>query len=112
MDKRILALGRFKEGEMNKTETRYANLLEAQKIAGKILWYGFEPMTLRLAKSTTYKPDFMVMTFDGHLEFHEVKGYWLDDARIKIKVAAEKFPMFRFVAVKKGARGSWDFEEF
>ena len=49
-----------------------------------------------------------------NIEMHEVKGYWTEDARAKIKVAANKFP-FRFVAVYKQAKkdgGGWRFEEF
>ena len=54
------------------------------------------------------------MLADGVIEMHEVKGYWTEDARAKIKVAANKFP-FRFVAVYKQAKkdgGGWRFEEF
>lgn len=54
------------------------------------------------------------MLADGVIEMHEVKGYWTEDARAKIKVAANKFP-FRFVAVYKQAKkdgGGWRIEEF
>ena len=46
----------------------------------------------------------------GEVEIHEVKGFWMDDARVKIKVASEMFP-FRFVAVTRKA-GRWEAEEF
>jgi hypothetical protein len=48
------------------------------------------------------------------LEMHEVKGFWQDDARVKIKVAASIYP-FRFVAVTARAKkhgGGWAVEEF
>ena len=48
------------------------------------------------------------------MEMHEVKGYWMDDARAKIKIAAELYP-FRFFAIKKGTRksgGDWLIENF
>ena len=51
---------------------------------------------------------------DGALEAHEVKGYWQDDARAKIKIAADMCPL-RFVAVQalpKKAGGGWKVEEF
>ena len=51
---------------------------------------------------------------DGILEMHEVKGFWQDDARVKIKVAASIYP-FRFVAVKARAKkhgGGWEVENF
>ena len=95
---------------MNGTERAYAAHLEMQKQAGLIYSYAFEAIRLRLAKSTFYNPDFVVYKRDGTVEFHEVKGYWRDDARVKIKVAAELFP-FRFLAVVKRANG-WDFEDF
>ena len=87
-----------------------------------IRWYAFEPVKLRLADSTFYTPDFMVVAEDGTIEFHEVKGakrqggrtiaVWREDARVKIKIAAEQFPMFRFVAVHELAPGRWEIEEF
>lgn len=110
----ILALGRMKNGQMNKTESEYAQHLEWRKRAGEIVWYRFESMKFRLADNTFYTPDFCVMRSDGVLEMHEVKGYWLDDARVKIKVAAEQYPIV-FVAVRKKAKkdgGGWFAETF
>jgi hypothetical protein len=104
------ALGRLPVGKMNKTEDRYAAHLAQLRMAGEIFWYGFEAVKLRLADSTFYTPDFAVMAKDGVLEMHEVKGHWQDDARVKIKVAAEKFP-FRFFAFKASRLG-WEAEEF
>lgn len=109
-----MALGRLKVGVMNKTEAAYAQLLEQRKIAGEVAWYKFEGFKLRLADNTFYTPDFAVMLVDGSLEAHEVKGRWMDDARVKIKVAADLYP-FRFVAVTvraKKAGGGWAMEEF
>lgn len=110
----ILALGRLKTGQMNKTESEYAQHLELLKRTGKIAWYRFEGMKFRLADNTFYTPDFAVMRSDGRLEMHEVKGYWHDDARVKIKVAAEMYPM-AFIAVRKKANkegGGWEIERF
>lgn len=107
---KMRALGRLKGRQMNRTETAYASYLEAQKVSGQVLWYQFEPMNLRLADRCFYKVDFLVMTGTGHLECHEVKGYWTDDALVKIKVAAETFP-FKFLAVKL-EKGEWKFREF
>jgi hypothetical protein len=106
---RLYALGRLKTGQMNKTEAEYGKLLELRKQAGEVLWYLFEGVKLRLADNTFYSPDFTVMLADGTMEIHEVKGHWEDDARVKIKVAAERFP-FRFIAVKKRPKkdgGGW-----
>lgn len=108
-----LALGRLKTGEMNKTEARYGGHLESIK-GTVVAWYKFEAVKLRLADNTFYTPDFAVMLLDGTMEMHEVKGFWEDDARVKIKVAASLYP-FRFkalkpVSAKKG--GGWEVEEF
>jgi len=107
---RFLALGRLKTGTMNKTEGAYEQLLDLRQRAGEILWHKFEGIKLRLADKTFYTPDFAVLAADGVLELHEVKGVWLDDARVKIKVAADMYP-FRFIAAKKTKDG-WEEEAF
>lgn len=106
----MYALGRMKTGAMNNTEAAYASDLELLKRNGDVLWYRFEGLKFRLADNTFYTPDFAVMVKDGSLEAHEVKGFWTDDARVKIKVAAEMYPI-RFVAIKR-VRGAWEVEEF
>lgn len=108
------ALGRLKTGQMNKTEAAYAAFLELRRAAGEILWYRFEGVKLRLADNTFYTPDFAVMAADSSMEMHEVKGHWEDDARVKIKVAADQYP-FRFIAMKVNAKkngGGYTSEEF
>lgn len=114
MKREILALGRMKTGQMNKTEAEYAEHLQILKNCGEIAWYRFEGMKFRLADNTFYTPDFAVMRSDGRLEMHEVKGFWRDDARVKIKVAADIYPV-EFVAVRKkrGKEGyGWAVETF
>jgi hypothetical protein len=110
----LQALGRLKVGTMNKTEAAYAATLDARRYAGEVAWFKFEGVKLRLADNTFYTPDFAVMLADGALEMHEVKGFWQDDARAKIKVAADLYPI-RFIAVrvkKKKEGGGWHVEEF
>jgi len=96
---------------MNGTEAKYAEQLRALQFSGEVLWWEFDALKLRLAPSTFYTPDFFVMRADGQLEVHEVKGTsrgkpWVeDDAAVKIKVAADKYPfMFRMVW---RAEGQW-----
>lgn len=96
---------------MNKTETKYAELLEAQRRAGKILFWRYESIKFRLADRTWYTPDFYIMRPDGTIEIHETKGHWEDDARVKIKATAEQFPELWFVAVQ-WKKGEWQFERF
>jgi hypothetical protein len=107
----IRALGRLKQGTLNKTEQAYERDLKDAVSLGDVAWYRFEGLKLRLADNTFYTPDFAVMLTDGQIECHEVKGFWTDDARVKIKVAAEMYP-FRFVAIKKAKGGGWDREVF
>ncbi|MEO6381957.1 MAG: DUF1064 domain-containing protein [Nitrobacter sp.] len=108
------ALGRLPVGTMNKTEAAYEGHLRTLAHRGEVLWHKFEGLKLRLADNTFYTCDFAVLNRDCALEMHEVKGFWQDDARVKIKVAASLYP-FRFFAVtalskKKG--GGWHREEF
>lgn len=109
------ALGRLPVGVMNKTEQAYADHLEMQRRAGVVRYWKFEAVKFRLADLTTYTPDFLVMLEDRSIELHEVKGFWMDDARLKIKVAAEQYPFFSFVGIKAIAKkrgGGWEEERF
>jgi hypothetical protein len=111
---RSFALGRLKAGAMNKTEAAYAEFLDAEQHHGRIAWHRFEGVKLRLADKTFYTPDFAVMAADGVMEMHEIKGFWQDDARAKIKIAADQYP-FRFFAMKVKAKkdgGGWEVEAF
>lgn len=108
------ALGRLKVGAMNKTEQAYASTLTQRQHVGEVAWFKFEGLKFRLADNTFYTPDFAVMLADGALEAHEVKGFWQDDARAKIKIAADMYPL-RFVVIQalpKKLGGGWKVEEF
>ena len=85
----LLALGRLKPGQMNKTETAYRDHLRALKAAGEVLDFRFEAITLKLAQDLRYTPDFFVLKPDGSIEFHEVKGsraIFRDDAKAKLSL--------------------------
>lgn len=92
---------------MNKTEARYAAHLEREKSAGRILFYDYECMKVRLADTCGYTSDFMIMDADGHIIFADTKAYWqkqgkpgiTDDALVKMKVVGERYWMFTFKAV-------------
>ena len=114
MANRSYALGRLKQGQMNKTESAYAAHLELLKCAGEVLWYKFEGIKFRLADNTFYTPDFAVLMKNGEMEIHETKGFWTDDGRVKIKIASDMYP-FRFLAIKakpKSQGGGWSIENF
>ena len=97
-------------GKMNKLELSYRQLLEQRKMAGEIVRYRYEPLKFKLAPNTFYTPDFMV-TFEDRVEIHETKGFWEEDARIKIKMAAELYPEFIFVGVQYKKK-QWTYEYF
>jgi hypothetical protein len=112
----FFAQGRLKAGAMNKTEAAYELDLRASQARGDVLWYKFEGLKLRLADNTFLTVDFAVLPKDGILEMHDVKGariIYSDDARVKMKVAAETYP-FRFKVVFPRAKrdgGGWDIED-
>jgi hypothetical protein len=95
------ALGRLPVGKMNKTEAAYDEHLANLQMTGQILWYKFEGIKLRLADNTFYTADFFVMDADRGLVVHEAKGFMTDDAAVKIKVAAELYPIFRFFLARR-----------
>lgn len=101
---------RRKPGEMNKLEAAYAEHLEGQVRTGEVVWFKFDAIKFRLAASTFYTPDFLIMLADGTMEVHEVKGFWEDDARVKIKVAADIYP-FAFKAITR-KKSDWIIEQF
>ena len=120
-DMRAVAIVRDPHTGMNKTESAYADRLELLKGAGEIIDWSFQPEKLRLSYSSVpgkkaasgpafYTPDFRVQASDGTIEFHETKGHWRTAAKVRIRVAADLHPMFRFVAVYKEKTG-WKLEE-
>lgn len=106
----ILARGKIKPPYKNKTEEAYAQRLDLLYKAGEILWWAYEGIRFRLAEGAWYTVDFVMMTKSGFIECHEVKGFWREAAKVRIKVASEHFP-FRFIAVKAKA-GGWEHEDF
>ena len=81
--------------------------------AGEILWFKFEGLKLRLADNTFLTIDFFVMNKNNELEARDVKGFMMEDAKVKMKVAASIYP-FRFFIVKAIAKkngGGWDVTE-
>lgn len=113
---RLQALGRLKAGTMNRTEAAFSAYLEQRKQAGEILWYAFDAIKLRLADNTFLSVDFFVMNHDGGLYAIDVKGspkIIEDDAKVKMKVAADKFcwPFFYAFPKAKKDGGGWTIVE-
>jgi hypothetical protein len=106
----MLARGQVLPQRMNKTEASYAQQLELLRRAGEILWYKYEGISLKLADDTRYIPDFFVMKKDFSLECHEVKGFFHQHSKVKVKVAVEMFP-FKFILIRKTKAG-WNEEHY
>lgn len=112
---------RREAGDRNKVEAAYEAHLGLLLKAGEIDGFEFEGIKLRMADLTWWTPDFLVYAADGVVELHDTKGTtkkgksdgtrvsapWIEeDAKIKMKVVAERFP-FRVFAVFKTANG-WE----
>lgn len=107
----VRALGRLPKGVMNKTEAKYAEHLDALKFAGEISGYWFEEIKFKIGTSACwYEPDFMVQKSNGEIEIHEVKGHFEDDALVKTKSLALRYP-FRVISVR-WVKGEWEVREF
>ena len=105
MKTEFMALGLHRTG-MNKTEAAHASDLEMRKRIGEILDYRWEPLRFKLAPDCTYEPDFLVFMANSTIEFHEVKGgYITDDGMVKVRIAAQRFPFFRFILYQYDRRG-------
>lgn len=110
----LRARGRLKTGELNKTEQSYSDYLEGEKRSGRIFDFWFESMKLKVADgSCWYTPDFVVLRPDGRIELHEVKGapaVFMDDAKIKCKVIADKYPFDFFVIYPRRKKDGGGFD--
>lgn len=109
-----------KRGEMNRTEAAFAREeLEFQKLSGAITNYQYEAIKFRLANGAWYTGDFAAFpalsNADQRITIYEVKGFLREAAHVRIKVAAELFPMFKFIMCfkqKKANGGGWRFVEY
>jgi len=106
---------------MNRTETKFAERLKSLQLAGKVVAYHYEAVKLcivpaipKIRSAVYYTPDFMVLYPSGDLEMIDVKGSggWEDTARVKIKAAADLFPMFGWIGMTLTKSGEWQREEF
>lgn len=99
--------------QMNKTEARYAEHLDALKAAGDVVWWAFESIKIRLAQRTWLSIDFMVRFADGRVELHEVKGrkgeryHATEDGKLKVKLAAELYWFWAVRIVWPAQGGGW-----
>lgn len=89
------------EQRLNKTERAWLRILRVQYSTV----IHVQDITLKLADDCRYTPDFWFVD-GGQIMIHEVKGFFRDDAKVKIKVAARLFLAFNFFVVMK-VKGDW-----
>lgn len=88
-------------------ERDYAKHLQLRKRAGEILGWTYACPPFLIGFDCRYKPDFMVTLNNGTVEMHEVKGYFRDDAKVKLMVAASAFPLHPFILVTWDKSTGW-----
>lgn len=91
----------------NKTELRFENeKLKPWQSEGRIVGYQFEAITLKLANGVRYTPDYVAYGI-GAIRVYEVKGGFIrEDAKIKLKFAAQQFHFFEFYLAQY-EKGEW-----
>ena len=75
------------------------------------LRWAYEPEKFKLGTGAWYCPDFREILPDGEIIFYEVKGFWRDAAKVRIKVAASRHPYKFFVATWDKKAKYWNIEE-
>ena len=93
-------------GPMNAWEKEHARDLFDRLMAEEISGYMFERFRFELGHNCRYIPDFVVMFNDGTFGADEVKGFFRDDAKVKLTVAARMYPQINFSLWTKG-KGLW-----
>lgn len=94
---------------LNKTEAAFAEWLRET--------YRTEPMReglgFRLGNGCVYWPDFITFQSFPSVRAYEVKGFMRDDAAVKIKAAATRFPSVQFFLAfrDKSKPSGWRIEE-
>lgn len=115
------AKARRPAGELNTGETRYLHILEDRLARHEIEAIYPQPFRIKLTDDCSYTPDFMVVEADFTLAFIEVKDEWIvkgkkqvhweEDAKVKYKVAREKYPCFKFVVAVHTKTGFYEVEK-
>jgi len=94
------------EAKLNKLEKAWLCVLRERGHP----FIGIQDIALKLAFDCRFNPDFWIFD-NGHIILYDVKGFQREDAFLKIKFAARRYTMFRFVIVKRDKQGVWSEEE-
>ena len=97
---------RQKSGDgMNGTERAFLAYLGKQDCGARIYT---QAITLRIANGCRYTVDFITVN-EFAISAYEVKGFFRDDANVKLKVAASLYPWIKFHLVTR-KKGEWRIE--
>lgn len=90
------------EDRLNKLERAW---LAEMRIRFNGMPIGIQDITLKLAFDCRFTADFSIWTTNG-LTLFETKGFFRDDAKVKLQVAARMFPAITFILVQR-IKGRW-----
>jgi hypothetical protein len=104
----------------------FGEAILADELGQEVVVTAYEPVTLHMP-GNDYTPDFMHVLANGWICFVEVKAPLFErdkagkrafrgkqnmrDARSKLREAAETFPYFRFIEVRKFGTGAVEIEQ-
>jgi hypothetical protein len=92
-------------------EREYAEVLDAELAAGRIVRWSYEAVKLFLPDWGWYAPDFYVAYDCGHLEFREIKGRGKfalrDRGKAKFLDARRIYPEFGWRMIQLQPNGEW-----
>lgn len=91
------------EAKLNKLESQWLVVLRSRSF----VWIGIQNITWKIADDCRYTSDFVTVGIGGKVIAWETKGgFFREDAKVKIKVAARMFPWVEFVLVTRDSK-SW-----
>jgi len=93
----------------SKWDEAYGYVMVMEKRCGLIKDFGYETMTLKLAKGKYHRPDYTVWHNDGTIELRQIKGYHknIRASLTALKWAAQKHPWYLFTLWRKQGSG-WE----
>lgn len=98
----------------SKWEASYAAHLDLlvrmslQPVLGSVVSWAYEPDVLVCAGGTKYTPDFRVSFRDRPDEYHEVKGYFRPQDRVRVREALAVSPLDVVLVTRKSGR--WEYK--
>jgi len=106
-----------RRGVANGTEQAFGKRLDHLASLGVIDKPEFEGVTLLVSRTevgagkkgdTRYTPDYVVHEPSGKMTVFEIKGLIREKDRLRIKVAAERWPHISFLMVVRAGKTGWE----